>query len=366
MPFALALAAALAALHPNSLSSSTLVVEGARVRHELVVQPTGLIEVLPGIDRDGDGTLDADELEARREDVFEYVARHHLLRAGAEGAAPLERRLERLALAPPPFPAPPGTADWVRIDSSCDAPAPIELLAVESRLFFLTSPDHRDFCSVRWDGVEAFEATFSEFEPTRVFRRSEVEFVSSLGWIARGLREMLFGLEHAAFLAVLLAGARSARGAVRALGTFGLAWLAGYALELAALDPFPPRFVSLSVALSSAFLASQILLRRERASESQRAAPERLLEAAVFGAVHGFDLARAARVATSALEPALGSEVAFGCGGALGQLVALATALLLGRALRGRTLELARRAVALLALAFGLFAFASRAGWIAR
>ena len=69
-------AAGARAPHPNSISSSRIEVSGARIRHELLLDPLAIFEVLPAADGDGDVRLDAAELAHARGPIGEYVARH--------------------------------------------------------------------------------------------------------------------------------------------------------------------------------------------------------------------------------------------------------------------------------------------------
>jgi len=95
MPLAallLALPAALAA-HPNSLSGSTIAVEGARIGHEITMQGLSLIEVVPQADANGDGRLDAAELAAARAEVVDYLDRNYRLWADADRSTPLAREV---------------------------------------------------------------------------------------------------------------------------------------------------------------------------------------------------------------------------------------------------------------------------------
>lgn len=351
---ALALLLAAPAAHPNSISSSRVEIEGALVRHELLLDPLSILEVLPGIDADGDGRIGEGELERSAAQIAEYVGRHYRFFLVAPERRELERRLEGVELAPAPVPAPPSAAPWVRMRSRLDAGRSPSALEIEVRLFFLTSPDHRDFCTLVWDGLLAATALFSEFEPRRAFARAELPFVSPAGRILSGARA--FGRVQIAFLLALLLAAKSRRAALRWVLFFTLARWLGYGLGIAELVRPPERFAELCASLSGAFVGATLLLRREERGLG--------LEASAFGVVHGLALAALARADTERLLRPLRAELLFALGLEAAQLVLLLVLGSLAIALRRRPRPGLRRALALALVLVGLQAFLASAGWL--
>lgn len=148
------LALACVAPHDDSWSTTRVHVDGRGVAVDLSVQTLSVIEVVAA-DEDGDQWLSVEELDAARDDVVRYLLDHHVVTlldasgvevAPAWGAPTIERR-EDLDTLPPRqwldlrFEAPPLAIDPARV-------------AVDATLFLTTSPGHRAFVDVAWDGAE--------------------------------------------------------------------------------------------------------------------------------------------------------------------------------------------------------------------
>ena len=73
--------------HPMSRSSSRVEFEGGVVRWTLRVQHASLVEVLPGLDVDGDATLSRQEAAAGAEAIASYLAEHYTLRGSEDLSA---------------------------------------------------------------------------------------------------------------------------------------------------------------------------------------------------------------------------------------------------------------------------------------
>ncbi|HVS08903.1 MAG TPA: hypothetical protein VMS76_03440, partial [Planctomycetota bacterium] len=75
--------------HPDSHSSSRVVVEGSRATLELRCQCRSLIEAL-ALDEDGDGALQPGELASGRADVERYVLERYRLLGEVAGGSERE------------------------------------------------------------------------------------------------------------------------------------------------------------------------------------------------------------------------------------------------------------------------------------
>lgn len=371
--FALAL---LLAPHDDSASSSRLHVRGAGVALELRVQTFSLFEVVPDLDANRDDLLTASELEAKRDEVIEYVRGHYGLKTRGEPllAANFEAELVR----PDPaalFPEP----QYVDLRASFrSASGPLESLEVEITLFHLTSPAHHDYTQVRWNEEPPAVILLDRWRPRAtlpdalaqrelpgtLLRRLErpedaLEPSPPLGvgelWRLGALGPA--SLEPLLLLILLIVGAKGAASAwviALVLVAAQLAFLAPAALGSLTL---PGRWLEITGALSVAYTAADNLLYGPRTKW-----PEALL----FGAVQGFASARWVLGACAALP-----STAQLSGYAAGQLAALGlvcvTAIWLARlapppARPGAALfpSAPRNAISWLALAVGLYLFVNR------
>ena len=333
---ALLLALALAgAPHPDSLSSSTLVVRGREAELTLRCQVMSLLEVLPDLDADGDGRVDASELAAGQGDVLAYVAAHYRLRSGSdrdlEGGDALAARGVSAALVDPRD----ETASGYRLGAVdvrlvYEAPGEIRDLLVEMRLFLETSPDHIDVTTLVWpDGVEETHVLRASSPVVRSDPTGRGAFAA---FVALGFRHILGGWDHLAFLVALLLASKRLRSLLWVVTAFTLAHsvtLALAALEVVDVGRYSG-FVEAVIALSIAYVAAEtLLLPRE-----QRA---RWPEAFAFGLVHGLGFAGFLGDALLAERSKLVPLASFNLGVELGQVLVVAVlagllALLPGRA----------------------------------
>ncbi len=328
-----ALLAAIGAVHPESSSISVLTVDGATVRLEQRVQVESLLEVIDSLDADGDRFVSQSELDRRQEQIFAYVEAHYRLRTNTggalEGGELLAPRAISLVLAAP---EPGALALPVHTDAVFEYQArePLEELVVESSLFLETSPAHRDFASVVWEGERAGTVVLDASTPQWRFRPRDQGVWADFFRV--GVTHILETWDHLAFLAALLLATRSARSLLGVVAAFAVAYSAALALAVAGWIDLSsnPRFVGAAMALSIAYVAADHLL-----SPARTRAP--WVEALVFGLVHGLGLAAflesllvMERSRTSAL-------LAFNLGVEAGQLAALGGALLVLLVLRRLT-----------------------------
>jgi len=347
--------------HPNSLSSSRIVVAGERIVHELVVQRTSLLEVLP-LDVDADGWISPAELAGARADVAAYLLAHYRFRADERN---LEGAVRSLATAIPPSPF---DEQWIEVVVDYAAAEPIAELAIEVSLFAETSPLHKDFAEITLNGAAPFMFTYSAGDATLRLGPDEIPPPRDLAdWLGHGFEHIVTGWDHVAFLVALLVAATTLRSLVGVVTAFTVAHSVTLALAALEVIDVPARLVELVIALSIAYVAAGNLLHR---------LPRNLwIEAFLFGLVHGLGFAGFLSDSFAAEPAKLRALVGFNLGVELGQLgVVLVAALVLRlapgeRAVPGDPTQrwLAPRLVRLVAsavvCALGLWWFVERA-WL--
>jgi len=365
----LALVLGVPSTHPDSLSRSTVRVEGARATVELRFQALSLLEVLPAVDRSEDGWLDAGELEAARDVLEDYLLEHFRLAAVSdEGETALEGRM-RSAVAQDP--AALGAFELQNLDVSLafEAARPIERLALECTLFREANPWHKDTCFLTWNQDEEVPHLFEGQETRWLFEPAHVRRPGVLGLFLRlGIDHILGGYDHQAFLLALLVASRRARSLLGVVTAFTLAHSVTLAAAALGLVHVPARFVELAIALSIAYVACDNLLRKEPRTP--------WLEAFLFGLLHGLGFAGFLAGALAGEPLVLTALVGFNLGVEIGQLglvlLCLGAIVVLFRAHRGRartdpSLGLVpprvRSAVSAVVASSGFFWFLERAGW---
>ena len=193
--------------HPDSLSSSELVVRGSEAELSLRCQVLSLLEVIEGLDADGDGAVDPAELAARQGDVLAYVAEHYRLRSGStrdhSGGLELAARGVSALLVD----AGEGAASGYRLGAAdvrlrYVAEREIHDLLIEMRLFLETSPDHIDVTTLVWpDGTRETHVLRAASPVVRSDPTGRGAFAA---FLALGFRHILGGWDHIAFLVALL------------------------------------------------------------------------------------------------------------------------------------------------------------------
>ena len=308
--------------HPQSLSSSRIEVDGREARVTLRCQALSYLEVLPGLDADGNGELDAGEVAAAGATLFEYASARYTLAVGAdlegEGGEVLPARLVEVR-----HEAPSGDHELTRFGGAvtlgfvCEAPREVEDLAVEMRLFEEAGSDHVDLATLVWPGgVSRSFALDLQAPRIRASRGGGGTFGA---FFRLGLEHILAGWDHLAFLVALLLSSRRLRSVLGwvtaftaahsitlALATLGVARTAGW-------EPL----IESAIALSIAYVAADNLWRP--------ALPRaRWVEAFLFGLLHGLGFA-GFLAASLMLEEARGlALLAFNLGVETGQLAVVA------------------------------------------
>lgn len=284
------------ALHTDSLSSSRIEVRGATAEVRLRCQVLSMLEVWPALDANADGAVTLDEVRLSNQPILDYVAEHYRIGVGrASGSAAEElvpaRWLELSGLGvewlDPEVVALQGLgfelgALEVRLIASAESD--IRDVVVESTLFYETSPDHTDLCTVVWpDGGLAHLA----LDQTGPRAQSDPTGRGVLGAYFRlGLDHLLEGWDHLAFVTALFLGAAGLRALIGLVTAFTLAHSLTLALaatgwiQLARHQPL----IEAIVALSIAFVALSLVFEPD-------AARSRWPEASGFGLIHGLGFA---------------------------------------------------------------------------
>lgn len=283
------LALAPLAAHPDSLSSSRVVVQGSAAHVSVRCQVLSLLEVVDGLDADGDGEVDAAEVAAMRAPIGAYVAEHYRLFVGTsrrmEGGERLASSLVDVRRVSGVDEAAAGyRMGAVDIELVYAAEEPILDLMVESSLFEETSPGHIDLATIEWpDGAAetfALEARAPRGRSDPTGRGAFLAFLG-LGW-----HHILSGWDHLAFLLALVLASRRLRSLLWVVTAFTLAHSVSLGLATYRIVDVSRHagFVEALIALSIAYVAAETLvqphLRRSRWPE-----------AFVFGLVHGLGFA---------------------------------------------------------------------------
>lgn len=280
---ALLLAAALG-LHPNSLSTSRVLVEGKDVTVTLRCQGLSLVEVVPSVDANGDGIYSAAEVAASEAELREYIAGHYRVSSGEERLE-LKHYSAKLRAGDPTSLF---DAQLVDFTLGFEATEPLREVVLDVELFLLTSPDHRDLCQVQWYEREAifaqFDADQRQWRGPPADPNAPAPGGSVLGsFFTLGVDHILSGWDHLAFLAALFLSTRGLRALFGVVTAFTLAHSVTLAIASLTDIELPGRMIEIVIALSIAYVAADNLLRP--------AARARWPEAFVFGLVHGLGFA---------------------------------------------------------------------------
>ncbi len=310
--------------HPNSLSTSRVVVTGAAARLELRCQAQSLLEVFgTDADADGDGWLNDTELQALRDPLLAYVNERFVLRAGSGGdgraGTVLVGTLAALSATPPDTEAAWPT-QWVDLTLDYRAAELIPDLMLEVMLFRESAPDHSDLCQLVWNGGEPLETQFWMGQFRRYFApESPPEARSMLGWVELGIRHILSGWDHIAFVAALILAAGTLRSLLGVITAFTLAHSVTLALAATGVVHVSSRPVEVVIALSIAWVGLATLFAKQPRA--------RWREAFVFGLVHGLGFAGFLGEALYGEPQPLRALIGFNLGVEAGQLIVVAAVL---------------------------------------
>lgn len=355
----------LGASHPDSKSSSRILVSEAHVQVELACQAQSLLESVP-LDSDLDLALSPAELEAGRSEIERYLLANYQLSLAPEPFVALRGELSAVESLP-------GTGGAfaeprVRLLMRFELPAAPRSLTVRVSVFRDRNPLHRDAASLVWFDEPAAGYLFGEgadqwnFEPVAQRRLAVLR-----SYVILGFDHIRGGWDHLAFLLGLIVAARNVRSLVGVVTAF----TAAHSLTLASaalgwLDA-PGRLIELAIALSIAYVGAESLLFRRPGA--------RWLEAFGFGLIHGLGFAGFVGESLMAEPLQLTALFGFNLGVELGQLAAVLAAALVLRWLPGeRSFEgeprgwfaprWLRLGGALAVLVAGSYWFLERAGWL--
>ena len=212
--------------HPNSMSSSLVRVEGAEAQVHLRCQVLSYLEVIQGLDANADGTVSADEVEARRQAIFDYARGHYIVITGSDrehrGGEALLAELESLSLdkAGPGDPLGFG-AGAIELTMTFPARVPISDLMLDVTLFWETSPDHIDLATIEWPDGVTDHFTLSRAGPTG---RSDPQGRGAFGvFLKMGWAHILDGWDHLCFVLALVLCSRKLRSLLAVVTAFTLA-----------------------------------------------------------------------------------------------------------------------------------------------
>jgi hypothetical protein len=315
------------ASHPNSISRSRIVVDGAQAAIELSIQAQTVIEELGG-DADGDLELSRAELAALGPALAAYVLQELELLAGGARVEGTVTRLD-VVLDPPSGGVFPMLGQWVLIDLAYRHTAPLVDLTFGFHLFEVTNSAHRDYASLDFNGEPEQRFVFALGERVwRIEPWAEQRPRVVRAFAARGARDASLGAATIALLVAVLCASPRRRGALGAAALAALVASAGVVPGALELLPLPHAFAGLAAALSAAYVATDTLMHKTPRTP--------WIEAGAFGLVHGLHLgAGAARAVPDApLERVAVIALAVGAAGALLAIGGVAWALL--RALPGR------------------------------
>jgi hydrogenase/urease accessory protein HupE len=357
--------APLAAPHPNSHSSTRVIVEGRRIEVQLRCQSQSLSESIQDLDPNRDLQLSAAELDAGRAAIASYLLAHYELFTDGVGSAPLSGKLLDMSTSM--------ASDSAFAEQLLDArfeftpERDLAHLSIRCTLFLETNAFHRDNATIVWNGEDPASWLFGEgvetwnFEPAAA-RRPGVLW----SYIELGIEHIATGYDHIAFLIALLVAARRLRSIVGVVTAFTVAHSVTLACAALGKVNVPSRLVEMAVALSIAYVAAENLLFRRPAT--------RWIEAFGFGLIHGLGFASAIGESLASEPLKITALVGFNLGVECGQLgIVLALALLLrylpgDRALDGRehawfAPKWLRMSASLVVTVLGVFWFTQRAGW---
>ena len=311
----------LAFAHAVGVSSGEYRLDGKVLYGDIGMAGRELARLLPAIDTDHDGSIDAEELAAGR------AAAAHALVGGLTGKADAK--------------ACPGSLDraWAlegeggivfQVRYTC--PEVPGRLTLAMPILEALAPGHRHLARVFRSGKAQTKVldrtpatwTLDEASPTS----SAAKMASTMAWsmLKLGVEHILTGADHLVFLLGLILVGGRLRSLVGALTAFTLAH--SITLALAALSVFAPspRLVEPAIALSIAYVGVENLFVKDATNRWRITFP--------FGLVHGFGFAGALREIGLPHGQVPIALVSFNLGVEIGQLGVLSIALPLTLAAR--------------------------------
>ena len=341
-----------ASAHATGLSRGEYVVSGAVVKTRLTFARGELSALLPGLDANGDKTLDAAELAAGAgpNGVLRTIPRKISVRSTQGACKPglVGAKLEE--------------EDGVSIDAQYDCPTTVSSLSVTVDLLQDLAAGHRHIGVVSGLGAPRDFIAFAK-EPGINVEGAQSSAPSDAppqrtesfgGFFRLGIEHILTGYDHLLFLfALLLVGGRW-RQLLAVVTAFTVAH--SITLGLAALNVFTlsPRIVEPAIALSIAYVGVENFF--------VKTADRRWLLTFPFGLIHGFGFAGALSEIALPRAQVPSALLAFNLGVESGQLAVVAVVLPLILFLRKKTwfLDYGVKALSGLVVLAGVFWFFQR------
>lgn len=298
--------------HAVGLSTGSYVAHGARVDVDLAVSRAELATSVPGVDRDGNGAIDDEELRAGRDAIGAAIEEGILVGGDGKPCTPVLQSVAPVA----------GDGVDVRLAYAC--PSAPSRLHVRFDLLDRLSPDHRHVAHLDLgDGAAVadeilhgshrdVEVSAAGAQPRPAPRAGQ--------WIWMGVEHILTGYDHLVFLfGLVLVGGR-VRSLLGAVTAFTVAH--SITLALAALDVWspPPRLVEIGIAASIVWVGVENLFTIARGLDARG----RWRLTFPFGLVHGFGFASALREVALPHAQVTLALVCFNSGVELGQLAVMA------------------------------------------
>jgi len=356
-------AAAAPAPHANSISVSELEVTESVLRHELELQTLSILEVLPELDADGDGLLSEDELERSSAPLGAYLDANFALFIGEPPSGPLETKIVGLRESASGEPESPFAMQRIAVTRELELAALPPTVTIEVSVFAETSPDHRDFCTLRYPGQFEEEWLFSAERPLWKYEPDPDLGADIFEAFFKQGAARLLAFEVSVLLLLLLFACPRASDGRQVLAVYALGLAAGAALTSLRGELLPIRVLDLTLILAVSYTGLENALQREPRLPR--------IEAVLFGLVLGIALVQELTGLVVDLPRGSTALGGFGLGAAASFLVFGSLALLLLPRLGGTRLSAAalapdwlrRRGSAVLAL-IALVLFVQRA-WFA-
>lgn len=315
---------ALSALaHPLSVSSSRVVVDGAKVDVTIRCQSLTLVESLP-VDTDGDGRVSTSELDAARGDIERYLLAHYRL-SGDSGEALTGKLLRERVLEGQAIEALPSEL-LVEFDLSFEAASALRGLRLDLDIFRESDAMHRDHTQIVWNGAEPEARVLWVEDPSWTFAAGERPRSVVMSYVELGVDHILTGYDHIAFVIALVVASRRLRSILGVVTAFTLAHSITLALASLGVVNVSPTIVEPAIAASIAYVG----LRNVFSRKVRTLWPE----AFGFGLIHGLGFAGSiAETLASEKQKVLGL-VGFNAGVEVGQLGVVAALVVLLALLR--------------------------------
>ncbi len=264
-----------AVAHDFSTSYSLIEAEGLDVRVQLTFSATDFHEG-PRLDLDGDGRVDAEELDEGIDALFAAIEANYQLSAPDP---PLDISLEEYFL----------TADNVaRIRVLYTFETDVRDLTVVSTLDRLTQENHQHLLQIG-EGEAARTAVLdSDYPSIDIDYATGIPFwVTILDFVELGIEHIFTGYDHLAFLLALLLATTTLMSLAKVVTCFTLGHSVTLVLATLGVVALPPRLIESLIALSIAYVAIENFVGRTLV--------HRWMVTLVFGFVHGFGFSNVLR-----------------------------------------------------------------------